>query len=244
MAVQDRSGLFLVLEGADGSGKSAVVGELISLAENEGIPMHRILRESPRGHQSYANLIRAVGGLFKDGDELEVQWDLLSLAAAAQYLALLQSEVEEIVLGGGVVVAESWWHKTRVRMAIEASIRQQHNLVQAEKFRNWQRDLMPVSRRLGPHQQMTVLLEADMEDRIHWYQNGGCIEPVYDSQGAVSHDATHFGTFTQQIANELRLNAQAEDWPVVLNSSKDKPVCTAGKVLKLVEAHLRARAVC
>lgn len=230
----NHQGLFLVLEGADGSGKSAVATELVTLGRDAGLDIRRVLRGSPRGDEAHASLIRTVGRLFAESDEIGARWDLLSLAAATQCLALLQTEVEDSVLAGGVVIAESWWHKTQVRLAIEASICGYLDPSQELAFSTWQQGLMPSSTKLSQAQQMTVLIDTDLDTRVKWYEAGGCVEPVYDPQGAVTRDPIHFGNFTERIAIGLRRRAQEEGWPTIRNGIERQPVELARELIELI----------
>jgi hypothetical protein len=165
-------GVFVAVEGADGSGKSAVVSELVELLRRDGRHVKRVLRSSPAGPGAYAGLVRGVDGLFRAGREIPVSWELLSLAAAAQYLAIMQSEIGPSVAVGTIVIAESWWNKTWIRLAIEADICRGNGQAERRRFRNWQRGLVPVPLLEGD-QQFTVVLEATTADRVRWYERGG-----------------------------------------------------------------------
>jgi uridine phosphorylase len=226
-------GVFVAVEGADGSGKSAVVSELVELLRRDGRHVKRVLRSSPAGPAAYAGLVRGVDGLFRAGWEIPVSWELLSLAAAAQYLAIMQSEIGPSVAAGTIVIAESWWNKTWIRLAIEADICRGNGQAERRRFRNWQRGLVPVPLLEGD-QQFTVVLEATTADRVRWYERGGRRELVYDEHGTLSRDPAVFGAFTEGIAAELRELAEERRWPILRNSGTLSPAEVARKMQALI----------
>ncbi|MFE2944707.1 hypothetical protein ACFXKG_37565 [Streptomyces sp. NPDC059255] len=231
------TGLFLVIEGADGSGKSAAVRHLARVLAEQGHTVATTDRAHPYGRREYADLVRAVGGLFHSGHTLATSFDLLSLAAATQYTAILHGQVEPQVAQGTVVIAESWWDKTWIRLGIEAQLCHSHDQPWLDGFWSWQQSLMPPPT-LPPHQYVTVLIDTPEADRVHWYGAGGRHEPVYDTHGAVSHDPADYGAFTSRIADQLALVACERDWPVVANNRHRTVPEVSGDLAVLVDAHV------
>jgi hypothetical protein len=230
-------GIFVAVEGADGSGKTAAVTELMELLRQDGRPARRIMRARPSGPAAYAGLVRGVGQLFCSAAETPASWELLSVAAAAQYLAIMQCEIAPAVADGLIVIADSWWTKTWIRLAIEADIRRQHSPADKQRFRAWQQDLLPACPP-GTDQQFTVVIEAAAGDRARWYQRAGCPDTVLDDHGAPSRDPAAFAAFTTYIAGELRELAAQRRWPVIINSEALSPAHVADQLRALIYGRL------
>jgi thymidylate kinase len=64
-------GLFVMVKGADGSGKSAAVHHLVTRLQHDGHPVRRIDRDRPSGLPEYANLIKAVATVFRSSQAME-----------------------------------------------------------------------------------------------------------------------------------------------------------------------------
>ncbi|WP_326812463.1 hypothetical protein OIE62_06695 [Streptomyces scopuliridis] len=230
-------GLFTVIEGADGSGKSAATRQLVRDLHEQGRTVVTTERSQPYGQQEYADLVRAVGGVFQSGHTLATSFDLLSLAAATQYTAILHGQVETQVAKGAVVIAESWWDKTWIRLGIEAQLCHQHDRAWLEEFWAWQQTLMPPPS-LPPPQCLTVLVNTPEADRVHWYEAGGRRDPVYDTQGAISHTPADYGHFTSRIATRLTQLAHERGWPTVTNSRERTVQAVTGDLLTLINNQL------
>lgn len=234
-------GIFVAVEGADGSGKTAAVTELMELLRQDGQPATRIIRARPSGPAAYAGLVRGVDQLFRSAADTPASWELLSLAAAAQYLAIMHCEIAPAVADGMIVIADSWWNKTWIRLAIEADIRRQHSPAHKQRFRAWQQDLLPASPP-GAEHQFTVVIEAAAGDRTRWYERAGCPDTVFDDQGAPSRDPAVFAAFTGYIAGELRELAAQHGWPVIVNSDALSPAQVAGQLRALIYGRLQSGA--
>lgn len=227
------TGFFLVLEGADGSGKSAVAKLLAKSFADQGYAVRTVKRENPVGDPEYAALISAVGQVFRAAAGLGTGFDTLSLAAAAQYSALLESQVLPAVQAGDVVIAESWWAKTWARLGIEARRRSMLSSQKGESFMRWQKSLLE-GNSMPDDRLLTVLLEAPEADRQMWYERAGCAAPVYDENGLTSYDPSVFARFTTELGDVLRVLAVEKDWPTVPNSSGRALEETRDEILYLV----------
>ena len=231
-------GIFVAVEGADGSGKTEAVSELMRLLRQDGRPARRIVRSSPSGPPAYTGLVRGVDTLFRAGPALPASWELLSLAAAAQYLAIMHCEIGPPVAEGTIVIADSWWNKTWIRLAIEAGICHRHTPEQAQRFRAWQQALLPVPAPIAGSQ-FTVVIDAAPQDRARWYEHAGCPDTVFDDDGAPSRDPSVFASFTSRIAGELRELAAWHQWPVVRNSAAMSPADVAAQIRALIYDRLQ-----
>lgn len=230
-------GLFVVIEGADGSGKTAATQQLLKLLSARGICASRTRRVDPDDRQGpYARLIGAVAGLFEHSGRLGVGFDLLTLAAAAQYTAILYAQVLPALCRGEVIVAENWWAKTWTRLSIEASYHGRLDPERLARLRTWQRSLMPEPV-LPPNTQLTILLEAPETDRAAWYLSAGCPEAVYDTDGNSSREPAAFTHLTSEIAKLLRDLAARQHWPIVTNHAGRTPADVAGELSELVLSH-------
>ncbi|OLT30497.1 hypothetical protein BJF79_09635 [Actinomadura sp. CNU-125] len=230
-------GLFLVVEGADGSGKSAIVGRLVRRLEQDGRCVDRLRRDDPLGPAEYTDIITAVGSLFRAASDLSTSFQVLSLAAATQYAALLESQVMDGLGQGRIVIAESWWAKTWARLGIEACRRgalPEHAL---PAFSEWQRNLLPDDL-LPRTNSVTVLVEAGEEDRRGWYEQAGCPDPVYDPSGATTYAPREFVAFTSELAAVLRGLGRARGWPTVRNG-RDRTIDeVCDDLLRAIDEHL------
>ncbi|MFJ5122397.1 hypothetical protein [Kitasatospora sp. NPDC088548] len=210
------TGLFVVIEAADGSGKTAVTDHLVPLLASTGRTVHRIDRAWSDGDGPHAELVRAVNALFRSEAATAAGWEVLSLAAATQYATILRSQIEPAVRAGDIVIAESWWDKTRARLSLEATIALDLDSEQHRALTAWQSHLLPPSP-LPVDQHLTVLVDAARHDRVAWYRAAGCPDPYLDRTGPDSHDPDGFGHFTEHIADQLRQVAAERAWPTVTN---------------------------
>ncbi|MFD7027450.1 dTMP kinase [Streptomyces sp. NPDC059917] len=227
--------MFVVLEGADGSGKSTLTDSIIEILRQEGRVVRRIHREKSEEHYSeeYANLVEAVRNLFRVGDEAAVSFDLLTLASATQYAAIYHSQVSPSLAAGEIVIAESWWDKTWIRLGIEAQLCLKLDDAQLHEFWEWQRPIFPPSPYV-PTPDLTVLVETPESDRVRWYSDANRYEPVFDDSGVVSHDARDYGKFTSRIAKELRVVAEEKRWPIISNGRGQSPHDAARRLMELI----------
>ena len=170
-------GLFVMLEGADGSGKSTIADHLVPALRSAGHTVRRIARSQPTGDPLHADLVRAVDQLFRAPDATAPGWEFLSLAAAAQYHSILYAQVAPRVQDGEVVIAESWWDKTWIRLGLEPETCRRLDMHATRQLRAWQRDLLPPSP-LPHHQHLTILIDTPQPDRVNWYKAADCPDPV------------------------------------------------------------------
>jgi energy-coupling factor transporter ATP-binding protein EcfA2 len=242
MAHEQPGGLFVVLEGADGSGKSTLVDHLVPLLHRSGRTVRRINRSSPEGHPAHVSLVRAVDQVFRTAHATPASWELLSLAAAAQYRSILHAQIEPAIKAGEIVIAESWWDKTWIRFGLEAEICLDLSEAQQRALGSWQRRLLPPGP-LPAHWHLTVLVQADQQDRVCWYKAAGCPDSFYDRWGAVSHNPDEYGYFTECIAERLRDVADDRGWPIVANGVHRDAVDVAADLHQAIEDHLAQPAV-
>ncbi|MFJ5851012.1 dTMP kinase [Streptomyces sp. NPDC092903] len=231
------SGVFVVLEGADGSGKSTLTDMVIKNLHQEGLAVRRIHRERSEEHRNaeYATLVAAVRNIFQIGDEAAVPFELLTLASATQYTTIYHSQIAPSVAAGEIVIAESWWDKTWIRLGIEAQLCLKLDDAELCEFWKWQRSLFPPAPYI-PTPDLTVLVDTPERDRVNWYSSANRYEPVFDDNGAVSHDAQEYGRFTSRIAKELRNVAEEKSWPILSNGYDQSPHDVGRRLTELIVA--------
>jgi thymidylate kinase len=219
-------GRFIVVEGCDGSGKSAIVNRAVDVLLSRGtdaVVCNR-LAPSDQGHQG--EIILGVGRLFAAAERMRVPQEELATAAATQYAALYWSDVAPRVEAGQVVFADSWWGKTWARLCVEAACL---GYVPAafDDLVAW----MPGLLRLPPT--VTMLLDTPQSDRVAWYlgQDAGSRDIVYDDEGQPSTDPAVFGEFTRRIQSLLTTQNSRHGWPIVANGSDRSVEEAAGDLL-------------
>jgi len=237
--VAEQAGLFLVLEGADGCGKSTVADDLVPLLRSAGRTVRRIERGRPTGNRVHADLVRAVDQLFRSPDATAAGWEHLSLSAAAQYHSILHAQVAPAVAADEVVIAESWWDKTWVRLGLEAELCQSLDALERDRLREWQCGLLPPSP-LPARRRLTVLIDAARHDRVTWYKAACCPEPVLARTGVPTRDPDEYGEFTEHIATRLHRLADQHGWPVVPNGAHRTTTDVAGELCDLVARRHRS----
>ena len=230
-------GLFVAIEAADGSGKTAVVDHLVPALQAAGHTVRRIDRSRPEGTTAHTGLLRAVNSLFRSADATAAGWEVLSLAAATQYATILRSQIEPAVRAGEVVIAESWWDKTWSRLSLEATIALALAPEQQRAFTTWQRRLLPPSP-LPAHQHLTILVDIAQHDRVAWYRAAGCPDPYLDHTGPDSHHPDGFGRFAEHIADQLRHLAAEHAWPTVTNDAHRTVAEVAAELHQLITDQL------
>jgi hypothetical protein len=215
-AVNRKPGLFVVVEGADGSGKSAVVNLLVDRLADQAQPARVVRRENPVGTEEYSSFVAAAGRIFGAAQALGTGFGVLSLIGAAQYAVLVESQVMPALESGEVIIAESWWGKTWARLSVEAFRRGALSMHGIKSFEDWQCSLLPHD--LVPTTNMiTVLIEAAENDRLRWYKEAGGLDPVYDTAGYTSYDPCEFAQFTTELGNILHEHALSNGWPIIQN---------------------------
>lgn len=230
-------GLFVVLEGADGSGKSAVVDLLVRRLADEGCLVRTVRREDPVGAERYSSFVTAAGRIFGAAQSLDTGFAVLSLVGAAQYAVLVESQVMPALEKGEVIVAESWWGKTWARLAVEAFRRGDLSVSRREFFQDWQRSLLPEDL-LPAANVVTILIEAAPDDRSRWYREAGCPDPVYNESGHTSYDPDDFMEFTTKLSDILHEHALSNSWPIIKNGEGRAAPEIAEDVLNIVNWHL------
>lgn len=230
------TGLFVVIEGADGSGKTAVVDQLVPDLARAGRVVRRIDRGRPDGEAAHADVVRAVDRLFRSEKATDAGWEYLSLAAAVQYRSIVHAQVAPAVAAGEIVVAESWWDKTWIRLGTEAASVCDHSPERQRAFTGWQRTLQPPG--LPPDRQLTVHIDTPERDRVNWYRTAGCPDPYLDHTGTRSRDPAGYGRFTEVIASRLREVAVEQHRPTIRNG-RDRTVAeVVAKLHRLITDRL------
>jgi hypothetical protein len=225
---------FVVLEGADGSGKTAVAAVLCEELRARGETAVRVSRVNPSGRAAYASLVAGIGRMFRAADEVAAPLHLLALGAAVQHTALFESQVRPALDDGAYPVADSWWTKTRARFSVEARRCTGWNEADCQRFDRWLDGLFLFSYDGQEADVVNVLIDTSMEDRISWYRSQRERQAVYDQRGASTHDPAEFGRFTDEMQHRLRTIASRSRWARVENRDGKDLRCTAQEILAVV----------
>ncbi len=104
---EGRSGKFVVLEGIDGAGTTTQVGRLVDRLKKEGTLAVRATREPSDG--PIGSLVRQVltGRIVSPGGRAP-GWATMALLFAADRMDHVESEIEPVLAGGGVVVSDRY----------------------------------------------------------------------------------------------------------------------------------------
>ncbi|MEU6405479.1 hypothetical protein [Streptomyces sp. NPDC046985] len=237
MAEHPVTGLFVVVEAADGSGKTSIVDHLVPILASTGRTVRRIDRGRPNGDRAHADLVRAVDRLFRSDAATDAGWEQLSLAAAVQYRSILHAQVAPAVAAGEVVIAESWWDKTRIRLGVEAAAHHGHSVERQHAFAAWQQSLLPPAAS-ADRQRLTVHIDTPQPDRTAWYRAAGCPAPYLDHNGKLSRDPDGYGRFTELIAARLRDVCAGQGWPTVTNGGARTADAAAADLHRLIADRL------
>lgn len=210
-------GGFLILEGADGSGKTTLAHNIRGLLMERGISCSIASRSPASGREVYSQLTRAIFELFADVERERVPTNLLLLAAAAQHSAIFHDQVVPAVkYNQSVIIADSWWDKTWVRLCLEAE-RVGEGSVEWQKYPS----LIEYSLLQSP-QICKMLIEANRDEREQWYQAKDNREVFYDREGNETTDSEIFGGFTDLMRTQLRERAVVEKWTVMQNRTGEQ----------------------
>lgn len=227
-------GRFVVLEGADGSGKTAIADILCGDLRSRGGTVVRVSRANPSGRREYASIVAAVAQLFRASDDAGTPLHLLALGAAMQHATMFESQARPAIDGGAYVVADSWWAKTHTRFAVEARRCTDWREPDHQQFAEWMANLLPRIYESSMPGVVTVLIDTPKADRITWYGALRARQVIYDRRGACSQDPAEFGDFTEEIQAQLRVLATRSRWARVENHAGKDLLSVAKEVLAIV----------
>lgn len=228
---------FVVLEGADGSGKTAVATSLCEELRARGQTAVRVSRVNPPGRATYASVVVGIGKMFRAADEAGTPLHLLALGAAVQHAAIFESQVRPALDDGACAVADSWWTKTRVRFSVEARRCTGWHEAGCQRFDRWLDGLFLFSYDGREADVVNVLIDTAEEDRVSWYRSLRERQAVYDQRGAPTQDPAEFGTFTEEMQQRLRAIASRSRWPRVENRDGKDLLCTAREIFAVVRGN-------
>ncbi len=212
------SGVFVTVEGCDGSGKSAVVARSVDLLRAQGINAGVCNRFAPACTGPYKSMILAVADLFAAAGNQPVPQEALATAAATQYRLMFEEDALPRMRKGEIVLADSWWGKTWARLCVEASCLG-YPASAVQSLIEW----MPQLLRLPCDQVpvLQVLVQATKSDRVTWYSkvNTHDRDVVFDDRGQKSVDPVVFGEFTERIENLLIDHYRYSKGTIIKNGS-------------------------
>lgn len=222
---------FLVLEGADGSGKTAIAAAVCAELRARGRAVVPVSRVNPSGRAAYARVVADIAEMFRVSDEAGSPLPLLALGAALQHVTMFESQVRPALDDGACVIADSWWAKTRVRFVVEARRCTDWRAEDHQWFDRWLAGLFRYAYAGREAEVVTVLIDTSKEDRVRWYSRLREKQAVYDRRGASTQDPAEFGDFTDEIQQQLRVIAARSQWPQVENRDGKDPLATAREIL-------------
>jgi hypothetical protein len=225
---------FVVLEGADGSGKTAVAAVLCDELRAHGEAVVRVSRVNPSGRTVYADVVAGIGQMFQAADEADTPLHLLALGAVLQHATMFESQVRPALDAGAFVVADSWWAKTRVRFSVEARRCTGWREADCQRFDCWLDGLLLFSYCGREADVASVLINTSKDDRVGWYRSLREKQAVYDQCGASTRDPAQFGEFTEEMQQRLRVIASQSRWPCVENRDGKDLLRTARDILAVV----------
>jgi hypothetical protein len=221
----------VVLEGADGSGKTAIAAAVCGELRARGQAVVPVSRVNPSGRSAYARVVADIAQIFRASDEAGSPLPLLALGAALQHATMFENQVRPALDDGACVIADSWWTKTRVRFAVEARRCTDWRPEDHQRFDRWLAGLFRYAYAGREAEVVTVLIDTSKEDRVRWYSRLREKQAVYDRRGATTKDPAEFGDFTEEIQQQLRVIATQSRWPLVENRDGKDPLTTAREIL-------------
>ena len=225
---------FVVLEGADGSGKTAIAAAVCAELGARGRAVVPVSRENPSGTAAYARVVADIAEMFRASDEAGSPLPLLALGAALQHATMFESQVRPALDDGACVIADSWWTKTRVRFAVEARRCTNWRAEDHRRFDRWLAGLFRYAYAGREAAVVTALIDTSKEDRVRWYSRLREKQAVYDRRGATTQDPAEFGDFTEEIQQQLRVIATRSQWPLVENRDGKDPLTAAREILAVI----------
>jgi thymidylate kinase len=212
-----RATSFIILEGADGAGKSAVAVATAEALRGHGHTVIALGRNNARGPSELTDLVGQIRTLYGAADRIGLPSALLGLVAATQYRALVEGTLHDLKPGSGVVViADSWSYKACARLLVESRRGARYTAADCADLDNWLRSLLEF-----PHERAdftTIMIRADAKDRQAWHESSGHRPRVYDAVGAPSMDTEDYVSYTDELQAVLQRYATRYGWPVVVNA--------------------------
>jgi len=224
----------VVLEGADGSGKSTIANLVCAELRARGYAVVRVSRVSPFGRTVYADIVAGIAEMFRAADDVGSPLHLLALGAAMQHATMFESQVRPALEDGAHVIADSRWTKTRVRFAVEARRCTDWREADHQQFDDWLANLFLYSYADRESDVVNVLIDSSKRDRANWYSLLRVRQAVYDRHGSCTQDPAEFGDFTDEMQKQLRAIATRLRWAQVRNLDGKDLLTTAREVLAVM----------
>ena len=229
--VRPTLGRFVILEGADGTGKTTLLREIrraATAAEREVVVPSR---SRPAVDDVYAGLVKEIARFYADGDEQRLPNRLLLTAAATQYQAMYHGQVLPALDRGALVLTDGWWNKTWSRLVVEQAAECRGRGTTLDPgYHTWASGLF-ANEYLADDRIRTFLVDTPRELRRQWYSAKPDRECVFDRFGRDSSDPEAFAWFTEEIQDLLRGMAAEHRWPVLVNDGSRPAAELAVQVL-------------
>lgn len=224
---------FIILEGVDGSGKSAIANDIKLKLQKVGRKVSIANRSQLSENSVFNDVVKSIINLFEHCETEYVPFDMLLTAAALQNCCIFHSQIEPKLAKNSVVIVDSWWSKTSIHLQLEAQNKEQSSKLSellSPKLLECL-DLLVVSRyeEISKH---IILIEASAEDRWLWYSSSNRKEWL---NGEYCSDKNTYLNYTEKMQNRLRLIAEQKKWPVVRNGNCEGISSVSEKILHYVD---------
>lgn len=211
------AGRFVILEGADGTGKTTLLRAIREAAAARGRETVVPSRSRPPSADVYAGLVTEIARCYAAGDDQRLPNRMLLTAAATQYQAMYHGQVRPALDSGALVVTDGWWHKTWSRLVVEeAAVRHGRGRELDQSYVQWASGLF-ANEHLADPRIRTFLVDTPQALRRQWYSAKPDPEVVFDRCGNDTRDPDEFAWFTERIQEHLRRIAADHRWPVLAN---------------------------
>jgi len=142
----DRSGMVIILEGLDLSGKTTLarfVRDTLERSGHQAILVRRQYNKSDYEKSDYKDILAAKAKLFKMPDAWEVPSDIIAACLCLEFLITYQEKVIPALREGKIVILESWWLKAVCRTAMEVEDKYLQKHLLGDGFEGWMLNLFP-----------------------------------------------------------------------------------------------------
>jgi hypothetical protein len=231
---QSSTGRFVILEGADGTGKTTLLRAIREAAAARDRDVVVPSRSQPPLDNVYAGLVKEIARFYADGDDQRLPNRLLLIAAATQYQAMYYGQIAPALDRGAVVITDGWWNKTWSRLVVEEeAVLHGRGQELAQSYTAWASGLF-VNEHFDDGRIQTFLVDTPHERRQQWYSAKEDQELVFDRLGRDTRDPADFAWFTEEIQEHLRRMAVEHRWSILLNDGSRSTSELVSQVLNAV----------
>jgi len=159
----DESGMIIILEGLDLSGKTTLAYFLRDAFQRSG---HQVVLVGRKYEKSqYEDILKAQTKLFKLPEAWEVPSDIIAVCLCLEFSIRYHDKVIPAVREGKIVILDSWWLKAVCRTTMEVEYRGLQKHLLDDGFEGWMLNLFPYFTDFRYPQQVFFL---DVEPAVCW----------------------------------------------------------------------------